>query len=509
MDRRQFIAAAGSATALSLGACGGGGGYSSPPPPPPPPPPANPNWASLAAQVQGSVLLPGAAGFTVAAPVFNTIFDAIVPQALVRCASANDVALALAFAHANTLPLTVRSGGHGYTGNSATTGLVIDVGPLNAITVGSATATLGAGAKLVDIYDQLASQGVCIPSGTCPTIGIAGITQGGGIGVVDRAYGLTCDNLVSAQVVLADGSIVTCDASTHADLFWALRGGGGGNFGVVTSLTFNTFATSDVTTFVADFAWADAAKVFAAWQDWPQAIPDTIWSGLVLGTTGSASGTPAIEVSGVCIGSPADFAPYWAQFLAAAGATPTFQSSVSRTFHAAMLAGCGSRSISQCHLAGETADGSVGRAAFVASSDFFDATLPSAGIQAMLAQMETLQAGGQVIVIMDLMGGAIGRVPPDATAFVHRDAVFSAQYYISSSSTWSPTQVTQAQGIVSGLRTTMAPWSSGEAYQNYLDPTLSNWQQAYYGANYARLRQVKTTYDPTQVFRPAQGVEPL
>ena len=111
MDRRQFIAAAGSATALSLGACGGGGGYSSPPPPPPPP--AGPNWASLAAQVQGSVLLPGAAGFTVAAPVFNTIFDATVPQALVRCASANDVALALAFAHANALPLTVRSGGHG------------------------------------------------------------------------------------------------------------------------------------------------------------------------------------------------------------------------------------------------------------------------------------------------------------------------------------------------------------------------------------------------------------
>jgi FAD/FMN-containing dehydrogenase len=123
--------------------------------------------------------------------------------------------------------------------------------------------------------------------------------------------------------------------------------------------------------------------------------------------------------------------------------------------------------------------------------------------------MDSLQAGGSVVVIMDLMGGAIGRVAPDATAFVHRNAVFSAQYYISSSGNVSDAQVSQAQDIVSGLRTTMAPWSSGEAYQNYLDPRLTDWQQAYYGANYARLRQVKTAYDPTQVFRPAQGVEPL
>ncbi len=505
MDRRQFIAVAGSATALGLSGCGGG---SSAPPPPPPPPPGGPDWASLAGPMQGTVLLPGAAGFAVAAPVFNMVFDATVPQALVRCASANDVALALAFAHENGLALTVRSGGHGYTGNSATAGMVIDVGPMNSIAIGSGTATIGAGAKLVDIYDQLANQGVCIPSGSCPTIGIAGIAQGGGIGVVDRAYGLTCDNLVSAQVVLADGSVVTCDAGTHADLFWALRGGGGGNFGIVTSMTFNTFATSDVTTFSADFAWTDAAKVFAAWQAWPQTLPDTVWAGLVLGTSGSANGTPAIEVSGVCIGSPADFAPHWAQFLAAAGATPTSQSSVSKTFHAAMLASCGGRTISQCHLASETPDGSVGRVSFVASSDFFDATLPSDGIQAMMGQMESLQAGGSVLVIMDLMGGAIGRVAPDATAFVHRNAVFSAQYYISSPGRMSAAQVSQAQGIVSGLRATMAPWSSGEAYQNYLDPGLANWQQAYYGANYARLRQVKTAYDPTQVFKPAQGGEP-
>ena len=460
--------------------------------------------------MQGSVLLPGAAGFTLAAPVFNAIYDATVPKALVRCASASDVALALAFAHDNNLALTVRSGGHGYTGNSTTTGMVIDVGSMNSIVVDSAggTATIGAGAKLVDVYDQLSSQGVCIPSGSCPTIGIAGITLGGGIGLVDRAYGLTCDNLVSAQVVLADGSIVTCDAVTHADLFWALRGGGGGNFGIVTSMTFNTFATSDVTSFAASFAWADAAKVLAAWQAWPRTLPDTVWSGLVIGTSGSSSGTPVIQVSGLSLGSVAQFTPIWTQFLAAAGATPTSQSAMGQTFRDAMLASCRGETVSQCHLASETSDGQVQRARFVASSDFFDATLPAAGIQAMLGAMESLQAGGSVLIIMDLMGGAIARVAADATAFVHRNAVFSAQYYISGGIGVSAAQVTQAQGIVSGLRTTMAPWSSGEAYQNYLDPGLANWQAAYYGANYARLRQVKTAYDPTQVFKPAQGVEP-
>ena len=216
MDRRHFLAAAGSAGLLGLDACGGSSDAA--PPPPAPPPPAAPDWTSLQAGIQGTVVLPGAAAYALAAPVFNSVYDATLPQAVVRCASASDVAAALAFARANKLAVTARSGGHGYTGNATTTGMVIDVGQMNTITPGSGTATIGAGAKLVDVYDQLSAQGVCIPSGSCPTIGIAGITQGGGIGVLDRAYGLTCDNLVSAQVVLADGSVVTCDAGTHADL---------------------------------------------------------------------------------------------------------------------------------------------------------------------------------------------------------------------------------------------------------------------------------------------------
>ena len=500
MDRRKFIGAAGSAAALQLTGCGGGAGGGAPPPAPP-------DWSALSTSLRGTVLLPGAPAFATAAPVFNVIYDATIPQALVRCVSASDVALTLAFARRNKLPVTARSGGHGYTGNATTTGVVIDVGPMDTITLANGVATIGAGAKLVDIYDQLSAQGVCIPSGSCPTIGIAGITQGGGIGRVDRAYGLTCDRLVSAQVVLADGSIVTCDATTHADLFWALRGGGGGNFGIVTSLTFDTFATSELTGFSANFAWADAAAVMTAWQAWPQTAPDTLWADLVMATTRQSAG-PVVEVSGIFIGGPADFTPIWNAFLAATGATPTSQGVQAESFRDALLGSCGNRTVSQCHLASETSDGSVSRTGFVASSDFFDAPLPPEGIQALLDAVQAQQPTADVTVIMDLMGGAIARVAPDATAFVHRGALFSAQYYMGGGSVATPDQTVSARAIVGGLRAVMAGWSSGEAYQNYLDPGITTWQAAYYGANHARLVRVKAAYDPHRVFNPAQGIAP-
>ena len=511
MDRRTFIAAAGSASVLGLNACGGSGGGSSPPvppPPPPPPPPPGLDWTPLSGGLAGTLLLPGNAAFATAAPVFNAVYDSTVPQAIARCANASDIALALGFARTNNLAVTARSGGHGYTGNSTTTGLVIDVGNMKSIAVANGQATIGAGARLVDIYDQLAAQGVCIPSGSCESIGIAGITQGGGVGVLDRAWGLTCDNLVSAQVVLADGSIVTCDATHDADLFWALRGGGGGNFGIVASMTFATHATSDLTSFSADFAWADAAKVMAAWQAWPQVLPDTLWSGLVLATTGVPGGNPIIEVSGVFIGSSVDFTPIWNAFVASAGATPTSHSIQTASFRDTMLSGCNGLTVSQCHLPGASPDGALSRNSFVAASDFFNAALPTAGIQAMLDAVAAQQVSEPLVVIMDLMGGAIADVAPDATAFVHRNALFSAQYYIAGPVGVTAQQVSDARSVATGMRTAMAAWSSGEAYQNYLDPNLANWQQAYYGANYARLVQVKAAVDSNQVFKPAQGIPP-
>ena len=509
MKRRKFLEATGAA-ALVMAGCGGSGGggdggsgntYTGGGGP------AASDWQNLSAGLSGSLVLPGSANYDQTRYVFNSSFDSVLPQAVVLCASAADVSKALAFAQSFKLPLAARSGRHSYAGYSTCKGVVIDVGNMSSISVSGNTAVIGAGAKLVDIYSELGAQGLSIPSGTCPTIGIAGITQGGGVGVVDRAYGLTCDSLVSAQIVTADGKLLECDANNNSDLFWALRGGGGGNFGIVTSFTFNTFATSDLTSFSAQFNFSDAAAVFNAWQNWPQTLPDTGWAGLFFGAYGGASGTPFFSLSGYFIGTPADFSPYWSQFLSASGATPISPSIKAVSFVDAMLSGCDGATVSQCHLAGETSDGLYPRSPFAASSDFFNAALPQAGIEAMLQAMSTLQSSGNSgSVILDLMGGAIAKIAPDATAFVHRNALFSAQYYADFAFGAAPAVVSQGQAWANGMRSTMQAWSSGEAYQNYVDPLLSNPLQAYYGSNLARLQQVKQKYDPNGVFSFAQAV---
>jgi FAD/FMN-containing dehydrogenase len=454
----------------------------------------------LASSLSGTLIRPGDAAYAQARLVFNSKFDAIAPQAVARCASANDVAAVLAFVQKHSLPVTPRSGGHNFAGNSTTTGVVIDVGPMNSIQVGAdGTATIGAGAKLADVYDQLIARGVSIPSGTCLSVGIAGITQGGGIGLVDRMYGLTCDSLLAAQVVTADGRILACDAATEPDLFWALRGGGGGNFGVVTSFTFKTHATQDLTNFSATFNFSDAARVVAAWQDWQRAVPDSIWSYLIF-TFFNPGSPPSVTLSGVCVGSPADFTPYWNQLLAAAQSPATTSVAV-LSYRDTMMAFCAGKTVSQCHLVGQTPDAQLQRAAFASTSDLYDAALPPEGIQALLRAMTSAQAsgiGGQIL--LDAMGGALGRVAPDATAFPHRDAWFSAEYYAdgasSSSAAWS-----------NGMRATMKAWTSGRAYVNYMDPLITD-STAYYGANYPRLVQVKAKYDPNRVFNLPQGIPP-
>jgi FAD/FMN-containing dehydrogenase len=172
-----------------------------------------------------------------------------------------------------------------------------------------------------------------------------------------------------------------------------------------------------------------------------------------------------------------------------------------QSYRDTMMAFCAGRTVSQCHLAGQTPDGQIQRSAFASSSDLFDAALPAEGIQALLQAMTSAQASGiRAQILLDAMGGALGRVAPDATAFPHRGAWFSAEYYADgaapASAAWS-----------NGMRATMRPWSSGRAYVNYMDPLITD-STAYYGANYARLVQVKAKYDPKRVFNLPQGIPP-
>ena len=505
MDRRHFLHLTGGSLA-ALAGCGGGG--SSPAPTPPSGPVSGGvDFGPLAARLQGALMVPTTSGYDSVRLLANTLYEGIKPTAIVRCASASDVQAALAFVQQHQLPVAARCGGHSWAGYSTSTGVVLNVTAMNSIQVnGDGTATIGAGARLAEVYTQLVAQGVCIPSGTCPTVGIAGITMGGGIGVLDRKFGLTCDNLVSADVVTVDGVLRTCSATSEPDLFWAIRGGGGGNFGIATAFTFKTHATQDITVARAAFRMQDFAAVFRAWQAWPQSLPDEIWAQVYVNIY---QGVATFSVTAYCLGTASTMTPHWNAFLAAAGAAPVTTGGLAPTvtqqaYGDVAMAFCAGDKLAQCSIKDNSSTGNVPRYAELLSSDFFSAPLPDAAIQVLMDKAAALgQANGVGSYIFDHMGGALGRVAADATAFPHRDALFSLEY--------AATRVdghTYDASWPHAMRTSMSAWSTGGAYVNYLDPMLTNWQQAYYGGNYARLQQVKKTYDPRQVLTMPQGIVP-
>ena len=469
-------------------------------------------WQSFTQSQTGPVLRPGQPGYVTAKQLFQPRFDAAHPQAVVECASVADVQRAIAFARAHAILIAPRAGGHSYAGYSTGPGMVIDVGKLSRITVNRAngTVTVGAGARLIDIYSAVAAAGVAIPGGTCPTVGIAGLALGGGQGVVGRKFGLTCDAMTSVQVVMADGKVLTCDAHHNPDLFWACRGGGGGNFGIVTSFTFATHPLTSLVTFTLDWPWADATKVLRAWQHWGPAAPDALWSDCHLLWSGSGA---TVSVNGAFIGSQAALTPLLTQLTSAVGAAPSQRFVQTLSYLNAMMleAGCYGHSVASCHLPSQNPAGTLSRESSLAKSDFFNGPLSPAGIAAIVSAVNkrgtnpTLRTSGGGI-LLDAYGGAINRVPAAATAFVHRDAAFLGQYFVTLPSGASPSVISANQAWLQSFWRSMRPSASGFAYQNYIDPNLVEWQHAYYGDNLQRLVQVKVTYDPHDVFRFAQSI---
>jgi hypothetical protein len=447
-------------------------------------------FRELDRQLRGDVVQRGAPGYNAARVVYDTRYDAVKPQAIAYCESLADVQKTVRWARKHHVHIVPRSGGHSYGGYSTTSGVIVDVSRLHAVSLAAnGRAAAGAGAELMGVYTALANRGRMIPGGTCPTVGIAGLTQGGGIGLSGRKFGLTCDHLLEATVVLADGSAVVANAHQHSDLYWALRGGGGGNFGIVTRLVFRTHPVGSVSTYSMEWPWSDAKQVVQAWQAFAPHAPDGL--SCVLNVNAAAGlGTPHITSAGQFFGSEQALRSLLAP-LANAG-TPTRFTTTTRTFLEAVHYWAG---------------GGTGRATFAAKSSISTAPLSSAGIDALLHQIEDKRTAGtgSGIVLLDSWGGAINRVPKGATAFVHRSALFSMQYL----AYWDAG--TAAAPNVAWLRRCFAalrPYVSTFAYQNYIDPELPNWQHAYYGTNLARLRQVKHKYDPHNVFHFRQSIPP-
>jgi FAD/FMN-containing dehydrogenase len=540
IGRRRFLEIAGGAVAGgALAACGTNGKSTSPsgssstsstpvstattrtttttPPPTTSttgPPPDAADWETLSRSLSGSLVRPGDSNYAVSSELFNPVFDSIGPQGIAYCESAADVATCIKFVQDHTIAFAARSGGHSYGGYSSSKGLIVDVTRQSTVSLNASaqTATIGAGAHLVDIYGTLGPQGMALPGGSCPTVGIAGLTMGGGLGVVDRQFGLTCDNLLGATVVLANGQTVNCSASDDPDLFWAIRGGGGGNFGVVTEFTFKVHPIGNLGLFTLVWPWSNAPAVIEAWQSWAPDGPSALWSNCqLLNSQNTPSGIgPAARVTGVYVGSQSALRQLVTTFISQVGAGPFNHFVGSDTYPNTMMieGGCENDTVAECHLPSQNPAGILTRSPFAAKSDWFSSALPQAGIDALVGVIEDrvtsgLSGGG---IVLDAAGGAINQVASDATAFVHRNALASMQY----SAYWGTgtPQATISANLawLEQAWTAMRPYVNGQAYQNYIDPNLAGWEQAYYGTNLPRLQQVKSAYDPHDLFRFAQSI---
>ncbi|MFH8839056.1 FAD-binding oxidoreductase [Streptomyces sp. NPDC017868] len=469
-------------------------------------------WSRLDRQLTGDLVLPSDARYATAKQLDLMQFDAISPQAVAYCADARDVALCLAFAQQNGLVPTVRSGGHSAAGYSTGTGLVVDVSRLNSVRVGGGSVTLGPGAQNVDVLNTLADSGLALVGGACPTVAAGGFVQGGGLGFLTRTLGMTCDALTSATVVLASGQTVTASAQEHPDLFWALRGGGGGNFGVVTSYTLTPTALSQVATAQLGYAYDQALDMLDGYARWLVDCPRTIGSAAVVTLVDAAPGhVPAPAIIVVSTGTPVELDAELARLESLTGGPASRQGSVLP--YRDLMTGifrCTGMTVEECHRADVFPRGQLPRTAFALErSRLVRDAVPRDGWARVLALFDEQRvSGGQTHGLQVLpIDGAVRDLDRTATAFVHRDSRFSVNF-----------QAYVAQGqVTDGLRTAAKAWvdagfaavdplSSGETYQNFVDPELADWKTSYYAENYPRLVRTKNRYDPNGLFGFAQGI---
>jgi FAD/FMN-containing dehydrogenase len=450
------------------------------------------DWKALRAAVTGPLIRPGDALYAAAATPYNAALGVRTPAAIARVAGRADIGICVKRVRDQGIPIAARSGGHSYAGFSTPdNGLVIDVSALKAITVkANGTATIGAGARLIDVYSALAAHGRALPAGSCPTVGIAGSTLGGGIGVLARAYGLSCDHLTGATVISADGDRHTVNANSNRDLFWALRGGGGGNGVIVSDLTFSTVPAPTVTVFSLAFPAARTAQVLAAWSSWMSTAPHRLGSICHL----TAAAAPTNRISGTWTGSVTGLATQLNALVAEVGVTPTTRSTHTYSYLNAMKyeAGCASKTLTACHPT-SVKGGTLGREAFRAASRMLEHTLTEAAAGQVVA---LLAAQRGMVLLFDALGGQVATIKTADTAFAHRSAHASVQIY-SGSAASSPAVV--------AMQKALAPLVGTGAYVNYLNPAQTDWATAYYGANRSKLHRVIAKYDPDGVFTFAQS----
>ncbi len=431
------------------------------------------------------LLRPGDAQFSTYEAAFNAR-TMLTPQLRAMCKTANGVGVMVDWCRSNSQAFALRCGGHSYEGFSQSTSVVIDTRMINAISVDKAakTVTVGAGASLGAIYKAVWPHNLAFAAGSCPTVGISGHALGGGYGNLARPFGLTCDNLLSIDLVDPQGHQLHADTQQNPDLFWACRGGGGGSFGVATGYRFTLRPLNSVLVFKIDWSGislAHAVSIMKQWQAWAPQAPASINVNLVI--TRHTGGGIDLRCSGQSTGSLSELK----RELKPLSSAPQIRS---MPFSASIN-----------YFAGGASGWAYQSAPMKGKSDFVTSPMGDTGVTAL---MNEIDAKKTVYVICDAYGGAIADVAADATGFAHRKGtLFSIQY----GSQWSNAADTpQRLADMRDLYTAMRPYVSGGAYVNYCDLDLADWQNAYWGVNLLRLKQIKSAFDSGNVFRHAQSV---
>jgi hypothetical protein len=368
---------------------------------------------------------------------------------------------------------------------------VLDLSAMHSLEVADGLATVGPGFRLGDLYVALARHDVTIPAGCGATVGIGGQSLGGGLGLLGRSRGLTSDQVVAAQVVLADGRVVECDEQREEDLFWALRGAGAYGLGVVTRLTLRTLAEPAATSFHLTWPHERAVALIASWQEWSPTGRDALAASLLVTVGGEAGAEPLIHLFGSLIGSEAETAALLEEFVSVAGADPV-SSERSHMPYGSL----------KPHLAergpGDQED-EDGRP--YTKSEFFRKPLPAGAVEALVELFVRGRRPGEARKL-DFMpwGGAYNRVRADATAFPHREELFLLEHSTVVPADFDGAATEVARAWLRDSWELVHPSGSGGVYANFPDVELPDEHRAYWRGNLERLRRVKDTYDPEGVF---------
>jgi hypothetical protein len=494
LGRRRFLAGAsvlalagwGSPTAVAYGRWG----FASP---------GERAWRYLASNLSGPLLRPGDFDFAKFAAPYNLRYAHTQPRAIALCATSKDVATAILWCRELEVPFAVRSGGHSYAGYSTTRGLLIDLSPMRSVRFDPATgsARIGGGARNQDLYDALEKANAAITHGRCPAVGAAGFLLGGGIGFNMRERGLACDQLTASEIVTADGRILALGPNDNPDLFWACRGAGGGNFGINTAFTLQTFPAAPVTVF--KLSWtarspspeAVFARLMPALDGAPEGFGSRVSLRAVAPAERAAGGDVTIDLIGQLKGKRGELD----DILGAAYAVGRpQQADIRETSY-----WDGQRFLEETDPPGY----------FQERSTFLVRPLDGAALGDAFHWLRRWPGTGAAADLRFFQtGGRINAVAPAATAFVHRDSRWIMDVGLNWTATDSPIAVWRNREWQDEFYRAMLRFSTRGAYQNFVDPSLANWQQAYYGANLARLRRIKGQVDPSGVFRFPQAIPP-